>query len=77
MRCAVCGGDAVVRADDTEEAIARRLEVYETESIPLIRLFERYGVLLHVDAVGEPDEVFDRMIRALRPVLWGTGEAVG
>jgi adenylate kinase len=77
VRCPSCGGDAVVRADDTPEAIARRLEAYEAESAPLLRLFERHGLLVEVDAVGDPDEVFERMLRALRPAIWGTGEAVG
>jgi len=36
-----------------------------------------HRLLVDVDSIGAPDEVFERMMRALRPVLWGTGEAVG
>jgi adenylate kinase len=77
VRCPSCGGEAVARQDDTPEAIARRLAAHEVESVPLLALFERQGVLLKVDAVGDPDEVFDRLLRRLRPAIWGTGEAVG
>jgi adenylate kinase len=77
VRCPSCGGEAVVRQDDTPEAIARRLAAHEVESVPLLALFERQGVLLTVDALGDPDEVFDRLLRRLRPAIWGTGEAVG
>jgi adenylate kinase len=75
--CRVCGGTAVRRADDTPDAIERRLAAYEAEAGPLLRLFDERGLLVRIDSVGAPDEVFARILDALRPVLWGTGEAVG
>jgi len=50
------------RADDTEEAIRRRLELYETETAPLLDFFEDAGVLRVVDGMGDEDEVFDRLV---------------
>ena len=38
--CDVCGGDVVLRADDTEEAIHRRLDLYESQTSPLIGFYE-------------------------------------
>lgn len=67
--CAVCGGQAVRRDDDTPEAIEARLETHELEAAPLLRWFEDRGLLLRVDAVGSPDEVFERVHAAVAPVL--------
>jgi adenylate kinase len=71
-----CGGTAVRRPDDTPEAIDRRLSTYDAEAAPLLAFFASWTVLVHVDSVGSPDQVFDRILEALQPVLWGAGEAV-
>jgi adenylate kinase len=60
--CDVCGGEVVQRDDDTEFAIRRRLELYERETAPLIDWFAEQDLLVHVDAIGSPDEVTDRMV---------------
>jgi adenylate kinase len=77
VACRACGGVAMRRSDDTPEAIDRRLAAYEAEAAPLEQLFHDRGLLVNVDAVGDPDDVFERILVALRPTLWGTGEAVG
>ena len=53
------------RADDTEEAILRRLALYETETAPLVAWFERRSLLITVDGLGSEDEVFQRLRRAV------------
>ena len=63
--CDVCGGELVQRDDDTEEAIRRRLEIYESETAPLIDWYAEQGLLATVDAVGSPDEVTDRAVKAV------------
>ena len=75
--CQVCGGTAVRRADDSPEAIERRLAAYEEQARPLLSFFTRAGLLIEIDSQGPPDEVFERLMRALKPTLWGHGEAVG
>jgi adenylate kinase len=60
--CDVCGGDVIQREDDTEEAINRRLDLYDTETSPLIAWFEGRGVLIEVDGDGDADVVFDRLV---------------
>jgi adenylate kinase len=60
--CDVCGGEVVQRADDTEAAIRRRLELYERETAPLISWYEERDLLARMDALGSPDEVTDRIV---------------
>jgi adenylate kinase len=64
-RCGRCGGELVQRQDDTEEAVRRRLELYEKETAPLIDWYARRGLLVPVDATGSPDEVTDRLVAAV------------
>ena len=49
------------RDDDTEEAIARRLELYEAETAPLLAWFKARGSLSVVDGLGSEAEVFARL----------------
>ncbi|MGI8492810.1 MAG: adenylate kinase [Acidimicrobiales bacterium] len=60
--CDVCGGEVVQRDDDTEEAIHRRLELYERETAPLISWYEQRCLLAAIDALGTPDEVTERVV---------------
>lgn len=51
------------RADDNEETIRRRLDVYEAETAPLV---EHYGAgVIRIDGVGDVNEVFSRVALAL------------
>ena len=45
------------RADDTEEVIRRRQEVYAEQTAPLIEVYRERGLLVEVDGLGEVDEV--------------------
>lgn len=63
--CDNCGGDVIQRGDDTPEAINVRLDLYETQTQPLIDYYGGSGRLVRVDGTGTPDEVFDRLIRAV------------
>ena len=53
------------RADDTEEVIRRRLEVYEAETAPLTSVYAGRGLVIMVDGLGAIDEVTDRIVEAL------------
>lgn len=59
--CDVCGGDVQQRADDTPEAVHRRLDLYETQTAPLIEYYSSRGALVVVNGVGHPDHVFKRL----------------
>ena len=53
------------RADDTPEAIAQRLELYESQTRPLLEWFDEHGLLIVIDGLGTEPEVFDRVRAAL------------
>jgi adenylate kinase len=53
------------RADDTEDVIRRRLEVYEEQTAPLISVYAQRGVVVMIDGLGEVAEVTGRILEAL------------
>ncbi len=53
------------RADDSEEAIRHRQEVYVRETAPLVDVYRERGLLVEVDGLGEIDEVAERIRAAL------------
>lgn len=57
------------RADDTEEVIRRRQDVYGAETEPLIDLYRRHGQLVEVPGLGGVAEVTDRILSAVIPHL--------
>jgi adenylate kinase len=65
------GGPVVQRDDDTEEAVMRRLELYEQQTVPIIDFYRAHEKLVVVDGVGEGDEVFERLLKAVEDRLAG------
>jgi len=53
------------RADDTEETIRTRLEVYREQTEPLIELYDSRGLVSRVDATGSIEEITERVLDAL------------
>lgn len=49
------------RADDSEEAIRHRQEVYQRETAPVLEMFRDQGLLIEVDGLGTVDEVAERI----------------
>ncbi|MFN8035035.1 MAG: adenylate kinase [Acidimicrobiia bacterium] len=64
-QCDNCGGAVVQREDDTEAAVMRRLEIYETETVPIRELYREEGLLVTVDGTGDGDAVFERLVAAV------------
>lgn len=64
-RCETCGGELVQRADDREETIGRRLEVYRAETAPLVEHYRDVGKLRVVAAEGPFEEVYARLVKML------------
>ena len=54
------------RTDDTEEAIATRLGIYERETAPILDVYATRGIVDEIDGVGSLDEVTARIFAALR-----------
>jgi adenylate kinase len=63
--CDVCGGEVVQREDDREEAIQRRLVLYEEQTEPLISWYLERDKLVSIDGMGTPDDVLVRLVRAI------------
>ncbi|MGC8463755.1 MAG: adenylate kinase [Acidimicrobiales bacterium] len=63
--CDICGGEVVQREDDREEAIARRLELYERQTAPLIDWYRDRDLLASVSGTGAPDAVTRRIVKAI------------
>ena len=66
LMCDRCGGDLYHRADDREETVEARMEVYDTQSAPLREHFREKGLLREVDGAKGTDEVFGQILRALQ-----------
>ncbi len=57
--------DTEGRADDTEDVIRRRQQVYTEQTEPLIEVYRDRGILLELDGMGEVDQVTKRIFDAL------------
>lgn len=64
--CLQAGGELIQRADDNEETIGSRLDVYRTQTEPVIDYYRERDQLLTVDADGPIDDVYDRLRTALK-----------
>jgi adenylate kinase len=53
------------RADDTEDVIRHRLEVYAESTAPLTAFYEGRGLLVQIDGMGEIDDVTERLVAAV------------
>ena len=63
--CTEVGGELIQREDDNEETIGNRLEVYRSQTEPLIEFYQGKDKLQTIDADGSIDEVYARFLSAL------------
>jgi adenylate kinase len=64
-RCDVCGGELYQREDDAEAAVARRLDVFERQTAPLLAYYRSRGQLASVPGAGPVEEVAAEIKRAV------------
>ncbi|AIJ13930.1 MULTISPECIES: adenylate kinase [Streptomyces] len=64
--CDVCGGELYQRDDDSEETVRKRLEVYHTQTEPIIDYYKSQGLVATIAATGPVDEVTRRALEALK-----------
>lgn len=55
--CDVCGGNLVTRSDDNPDAVRSRLRDYRAKTEPILRLFERKGLIVTVDGTRDKESV--------------------
>jgi len=63
--CDRCGAEVIARADDTEEAVRKRLEAFHRQTLPVATFYRTKSLLREVDGVGPLDEVFERIEKSL------------
>jgi adenylate kinase len=63
--CDKCGGELFQRDDDKEETIKKRLEVYNSQTSPLIDYYSKKGILKSVNGTGSIDEIFANICKVL------------
>ncbi len=64
--CDVCGGELYQRDDDSEETVRKRLEVYHTQTEPIIDYYKAQGLVVTISALGKVEEVTARAMGALQ-----------
>ncbi|MEU2080276.1 adenylate kinase [Streptomyces albus] len=64
--CDVCGGELYQREDDREETVRKRLEVYHSETEPIIDHYKAQGLVTTISALGAVEEVTERAMNALK-----------
>lgn len=71
-RAGICDDDGerlVRRADDSEEVIKNRLNIYEAATRPLVNYYRALNVYTQVNAQGSQEEVFDRISKIVHEHL--------
>lgn len=66
--CDGCGGALYQRDDDKEDVIARRLEVYNEQTAPIVDFYRREGLLVTIPAMGPVGEISERAVTALNAI---------
>ena len=63
--CDLCGGNLTIRDDDMPETVQKRLNVYHTQTQPLIEYYTNEGILKTVDGTQDVDKVFEEILAIL------------
>jgi len=63
--CDNCGQELVLREDDKEETVAKRLQVYHEQTKPLIDYYEKQGILKDVDGTQSMEAVSEAIVKLL------------
>lgn len=64
-KCDLCGQDVIQRKDDNEATVNERLEVYENQTQPLIKYYEKENLLKVVQGTKAINEVFESICSIL------------
>lgn len=63
--CDVCGGELYQRADDTEETVSKRIQVYLDETKPLVNYYSEQGIIANINGKQSIEKVFDDIVKSL------------
>lgn len=63
--CDICKWDLYQRADDNEETVSKRIQVYLDETKPLADYYSKVGIIADIDGQQSIDKVFNDIVSAL------------
>jgi len=63
--CNSCGSIIYKRDDDSEEVIAKRLNIYRKQTEPLVKFYKDSGVLADIDGLGSEEDIFERILSSI------------
>jgi adenylate kinase len=59
--CDRCGGNLYQRPDDSPDSVAKRLDVYDQSTKPVLDFYQKKGLYQKVDGTGSPEEIYSRL----------------
>lgn len=63
--CDLCSGELIQRADDTEETVLNRIDVYNKQTKPLVDYYDKAGVIINIDGNKDLDDVLADIVKGL------------
>ncbi|MCJ7833043.1 MAG: adenylate kinase [Deltaproteobacteria bacterium] len=63
--CGKCQGELYQRDDDNEDTVRNRLEVYDSQTFPLIQFYKEKDLVRSIDGQGGIQQIFDRIVKVL------------
>ncbi len=57
--CDECGNKLIIRSDDTEETLKKRIETYQKLSKPILDYYRKKGILKTIDSSSHPEKVLE------------------
>lgn len=64
--CSKCKGVVTQREDDTPEGVAKRYQVFQTQTAPVVEFFREKGLVLEVGALGDPQVIAEGIMEELK-----------
>ena len=63
--CDHCGGELIQRADDNLETVTNRIDVYDSQTKPLVDYYEKAGNIANINGAADLDSVFNDIVKAI------------
>jgi adenylate kinase len=63
--CDKCQGELYQRDDDNEDTVRNRLDVYDSQTFPLIQYYKEKNLLRSIEGQGSIQQIFDRIVGVL------------
>ncbi len=61
-KCMKCGSELIIRTDDNAETISKRIDVYKSETSPLIDYFNEKNVMKKINGQGNIENIYEQII---------------